>query len=243
VPDRSGLLVYYHGGGFVLGNIATHEPVCHYLAARAQVRVLSVEYRLAPEHRFPAAFEDAMAAFDYALRNAEALGANPVRVAVGGDSAGGNLAASVSIHTARAAKPRFTLLFYPGTDVIARYPSRDLSADDFFLTDHDLNWFINHYLTAAQRSDPRVSVMLSTDLSGFPATYIATAGFDPLRDEGEAFAHRLAQAGIPVALRRHTDLIHAFANLADLGGRFQETLAEAAEALQAELAPHHGKEG
>jgi hypothetical protein len=110
-------------------------------------------------------------------------------------SAGANLAASVSIHTAGGAKPRFTLLFYPGTDVTARYPSRDLFAHDFFLTDHDLNWFIDHYLTDAQRSDPRVSVMLSTDLSGFPATYMATAGFDPLRDEGEAFAHRLAQAG------------------------------------------------
>jgi acetyl esterase len=159
-------------------------------------------------------------------------------VAVGGDSAGANLAASVSIHTARGVKPRFTLLFYPGTDVTARYPSRDLFANDFFLTDHDLNWFIDQYLTDAQRSDPRVSVMLATDLSGFPATYITTAGFDPLRDEGEAFAHRLAQAGVPVALRRHTDLIHAFANLADLGGRFREALTEAAVALQTGLAPH-----
>jgi acetyl esterase/lipase len=112
VAAGSGLLVYYHGGGFVLGDIATHAPVCHYLCARAQVRVLSVEYRLAPEHPFPAAFEDAMAAFDYAASHAEALGADPARVAVGGDSAGANLAASVSIHTARGVKPRFTLLFY-----------------------------------------------------------------------------------------------------------------------------------
>jgi acetyl esterase len=244
LPAGSGLLVYYHGGGFVLGNIASHESVCRYLAARARVRVLSVDYRLAPEHPFPAAVDDAMAAFDYAVRNAEALGADPGAVAVGGDSAGGNLAASVSLHAAPGAKPRFALLLYPGTDITARYPSQDLFAEEFFLTDDDISWFVDQYTAEAQRSDPRVSVMLADDLTGFPATYLTTAGFDPLRDEGEAFARRLLQAGVPVALRRHTDLIHGFANLVDLGGRFREALAEAAGALQTGLALHRvGTEG
>jgi acetyl esterase len=234
----SGLLVFYHGGGFVLGNIASHDPLCRYLAARAGVRVLSVDYRLAPEHPFPAAYEDAMAAFEYAVRNAEALGADPAAVAVGGDSAGGNLAASVSAHTAPGAKPRFALLFYPATDVTARYPSQDLFGEGFLLTDGDVAWFTDQYLTPGQLSDPRVSVLLAEDLTGFPATYLATAGFDPLRDEGEAFARRLAEAGAPVALRRHPGLIHGYASFADLGGRSREALAEAAGALRTGLALH-----
>ena len=238
LPAGSPLLVFYHGGGFVLGNIATHEAVCRYLAARAQVRVLSVDYRLAPEHPFPAAVEDAMAAFDYAVRNAEALGADPTAVAVGGDSAGGNLAASVSIGAAPGAKPRFALLFYPGTDLSTRYPSKDLFAEGFLLTDADITWFADQYVHPDARRDPRVSVLLAEDLTDFPATYLATAGFDPLRDEGEAFADRLAQAGVPVALRRHADLIHGFASFVELGGRFREALAEAAGALRTGLAMH-----
>jgi acetyl esterase len=241
LPTGSPLLVFYHGGGFVLGSIATHEPVCRYLAARAQVRVLSVDYRLAPEHPFPAAVEDGMAAFDYAVRNAEALGADPAAVAVGGDSAGGNLAASVSISAAPGAKPRFALLFYPATDLTTRFPSKDLFADGFLLTDADITWFTDQYVHPDARHDPRVSVLLAEDLTDFPATYLATAGFDPLRDEGEAFANRLAEAGVPVALRRQADLIHGFASLVELGGRFREALAEAAGALQAGLAMHRAE--
>jgi acetyl esterase len=238
LPSGSPLLVFYHGGGFVLGSIATHEPVCRYLAARAQVRVLSVDYRLAPEHPFPAAVEDGIAAFDYAVRNAEALGADPAAVAVGGDSAGGNLAASVSIGAAPGAKPRFALLFYPATDLTTRFPSKDLFAEGFLLTDDDITWFTDQYVHPDARHDPRVSVLLAEDLADFPATYLVTAGFDPLRDEGEAFADRLAEAGVPVAVRRHADLIHGFASFVELGGRFREALAEAAGALQAGLALH-----
>ena len=238
LPVGSGLLVYYHGGGFVLGDIASHDPLCRYLAARAGVRVLSVDYRLAPEHPFPAAYEDAVVAFDFAVRNAQALGADPGQVAVGGDSAGGNLAASVSLHSVPGAKPAFALLFYPATVIPTRFPSKDLFAEGFLLSDADIAWFIDNYLDPADHADPRVSVLLAPDVTGFPATYLATAGFDPLRDEGEAFAERLANAAVPVVLRRHPELVHGFASLADLSSRSREALAEAAGALRAGLALH-----
>lgn len=234
LPTGSGLLVFFHGGGFVLGNLASHDSVCRYLAARAGVRVLSVDYRLAPEHPFPTPYEDALAAYEYALHNAESLGADPTAVAVGGDSAGGNLSAAIGVHA--EVKPRFALLFYPATHITARYPSQDLFGDGFLLTDDDISWFTRQYLTQEQRADPRVSVLLAEDLSGFPATYLTTAGFDPLRDEGEAFAARLVESGVQVVMRRHPDLVHGFANLADLGGRSREALAEAAGALKTGLA-------
>jgi len=229
-------LFFIHGGGWFQGNLDTAEVECGPVASAVPCTVVSVDYRLAPEHPFPAAVEDGIAAFDYAVRNAEALGADPAAVAVGGDSAGGNLAASVSISAAPGAKPRFALLFYPATDLTTRFPSKDLFADGFLLTDADITWFTDQYVHPDARHDPRVSVLLAEDLTDFPATYLVTAGFDPLRDEGEAFANRLAEAGVPVALRRQADLIHGFASLVELGGRFREALAEAAGALQAGLA-------
>jgi acetyl esterase/lipase len=235
----SPLLVFFHGGGWVIGSLDTHDGVCRYLAHHANVRVLSVGYRLAPEHPFPVAADDAFAAYRYAVEHAEALGADPAAVAVGGDSAGGNLAAVVCLDAVAHGGPRpvFQLLFYPTTDPSTRRRSRDLFADGFFLTDADMTWFVDHYLPDTQtRTDPRAAVLLAADLRGLPPTYLATAGFDPLRDEGNAFADRLREAGIPVVKRQHDDLIHGFANFIPLGTRFREAVAEAAGALRTGLA-------
>ncbi len=239
LPAGSPLLVYFHGGGWVIGSLDTHDLTCRYLARNAQVRVLSVGYRLAPEHHFPAAADDAYTAFRFAAANAETLGADPSAIAVGGDSAGANLAATVCLDTVRASGPRpvFQLLFYPATDMTTRRRSRDVFADGFFLTDDDMTWFLDHYVPDVDtRSDPRVSVLLADDLRGLPPAYVATAGFDPLRDEGNAFADRLREAGVPVVKRQHDDLIHGFVSFINLGTRFREAVSEAAGALRTGLA-------
>jgi acetyl esterase len=238
LPAGSPLLVYFHGGGWVLGSINTHDVPCRYLARNAQVRVLSVDYRLAPEHPFPAAVDDAFTAFRFAMRNAEALGADPSAIAIGGDSAGGTLAAAVCLQALKKGpRPVFQLLFYPVTDGSARRRSRDLFADGFFLTDDDMTWFFDHYCPdVEERRDPRISVLLADDLRGLPPAYIVTAGFDPLRDEGNAFADRLRDAGVPVVKRQHDDLIHGFVHFVNLGTRFREAVSEAAGALRTGLA-------
>jgi acetyl esterase len=231
----SPLLVFFHGGGFTVGSLDSHDSPCRFLADRAGVRVLSVDYRLAPEHRFPAAAQDAVAAFEYAVEHAEEFGADPRLVAVGGDSAGGNLAAVVCEQTARqgAKGPVFALLFYPVTDCVEERETRRRYAQGYFLTLADITYYTDHYVPDhAQRADPRCSPLRAPDLSGYPPTYIATAGFDPLRDEGEEFAARLRAAGVPVALRRHRELIHAFVNFLGVGDRCREAMAEAAGALR-----------
>jgi acetyl esterase len=239
LPPGSPLLVYFHGGGWVIGSVDSHDGVCRYLAHQANLRVLSVGYRLAPEYPFPIAADDASAAYRYAVERAEALGADPAAIAVGGDSAGGNLAAVVCLDAVRYGGPRpvFQLLFYPATDPSVRRRSRDLFADGFFLTDADMTWFEDHYCPdVATRRDPRVAVLLADDLRGVPPTYLATAGFDPLRDEGNAFADRLRDAGVPVVKRQHDDLIHGYASFINLGTRFREAVSEAAGALRTGLA-------
>ncbi len=233
------LLVYYHGGGWVVGDLDTHDGVCRFLAAAAGVAVLSVDYRLAPEHPFPAAVEDSLAAFAWAAENAASLGADPARIAVGGDSAGGNLSASVSL-LARAAggpTPAMQLLIYPVTDALGGQRSRELFAEGFLLTRGDMDYFEAHYLPpGADPADPRVSVLQAPDLSGLPPAYVATAGFDPLRDEGEAYALRLREAGVPVALRRHPGLIHSFANETAVSRSSRGAMLETAGALRMGLA-------
>ncbi|HWM05263.1 MAG TPA: alpha/beta hydrolase [Actinophytocola sp.] len=239
LPPGSPLLVYFHGGGWVIGSVDTHDGTCRYLARQANLRVLSVGYRLAPEYPFPVAADDATTAYRYAVERAETLGADPAAIAVGGDSAGGNLAAVVCLDAVRAGGPRpvFQLLFYPATDPSVRHRSRDLFADGFFLTDADMTWFIDHYCPdIGTRTDPRVAVLLAADLRGMPPAYIATAGFDPLRDEGNAFADRLREAGVPVVKRQHDDLIHGFVSFLNLGSRFREAVSEAAGALRTGVA-------
>jgi len=238
IDDRSGLLVFFHGGGWVIGTRASHDNISRFLANYAQVRVLSVEYRLAPEDPFPAAADDALTAFDYAHAKADELNVDRDRIAVGGDSAGGNLAAVVAQQAVRRGgpAPAFQLLFYPGVDATVRRRSRELFGDGFFLTDDDMTWFVDHYAPeGVDRSDPRLSPLLAEDVSGLPPAYIATAGFDPLRDEGEAYAAKLLDAGVPVALSRQPDLIHGYVNFLGVGTRFREAAAEAAGALRVGL--------
>jgi acetyl esterase len=215
-PPPRPLLVYFHGGGWCVGSLETHDGSCRFLAAHSGAAVLSVDYRLAPEHPFPAAADDALAAFRWAAGSAEELGADPRRIAVIGDSAGGNLAASVSLMSRDAGGPlpAMQVLIYPVTDAVGGQRSRDLFARGFLLTKADKDWFERHYLPDPTASaDPRVSVLRADDLAGLPPAYVTTAGFDPLRDEGEAYAERLRAAGVRTALRRHPGLIHGFANL------------------------------
>jgi acetyl esterase len=229
------LLVYYHGGGWVIGDLDTHDGLCRFLATHADVVVLSVDYRLAPEHPFPAAVEDALAAFEWASAHTGEIGADPARIAVGGDSAGGNLAAAVSLlaRDGDGPRPAMQLLIYPVTDTAGGQPSRDLFATGFMLTRADMDWFESHYLPdGADHTDPRVSMLGAENLAGLPPAYVATAGFDPLRDEGEAYAARMREAGVRVALRRHPGLVHSFANMTAFSPTARAAMLEAAGALR-----------
>jgi acetyl esterase len=234
------LLVYYHGGGWVVGDLDTHDGICRFLAAAAGVAVLSIDYRLAPEHPFPAAAEDAWSAFAWSAANGERLGIDPARIAVGGDSAGGNLAAGVSIAAREEGgrRPAMQLLIYPVTDSGGEFPSRRLFSDGFLLTKVDMDLFEGHYLPpGTDAGDPRVSIFGVPDLSDLPPAYVATAGFDPLRDEGEAYALRMREAGVKVGLRRHPGLIHGFANQTAASRTSRAAMLEAAGALRMGLAP------
>ncbi len=233
------LLVFYHGGGWVLGDLETHDAVCRLVCRDAGVHVLAVDYRRAPEHPAPAAAEDALAAFTWAAQHAGELGADPERVAVGGDSAGGNLAAVVAQQARDAGGPAPVLqwLLYPATDFTAVTRSRTLFASGFLLTKADMDWFEACYVEGSglQRTDPRVSPVLAADLSGLAPALIVTAGFDPLRDEGDQYAAALRDAGTRVDHRRMGSLTHGFANLFALGGGSATGTSAVVSALRAHL--------
>jgi acetyl esterase len=227
------LLVYYHGGGFTYGDLDTHDGVCRLLCRHSGAHVLAIDYRLAPEHPFPAAVEDARAAFAWAVEHARDLGADAARVGVGGDSAGGNLAAVVSQLAVAdgGPAPALQLLIYPATDFTRRRPSRELFAEGFLLTQSEMDWFERNYLGSvddAKGSDPRVSPLLHPDLSGLAPAIVITAGFDPLRDEGEDYALALREAGTPAALRRFPTFIHAFTAAAGVSRAAREAVIEIA---------------
>ncbi|MFY2860906.1 alpha/beta hydrolase [Mycobacterium sp. THU-M104] len=233
------LLVFYHGGGWALGDLDTHDVLCRLTCRDGGIHVLSVDYRLAPEHMAPAAVEDAYAAFVWACENAGELGATPGRVAVGGDSAGGNLAAVVCQQARDEGGPTPVLqwLIYPRTDFTARTRSLSLFARGFLLTKRDIDWFHAQYLrdSGVDPADPRVSPLLAESLSGLAPALIAVAGFDPLRDEGENYAAALRAAGTPVDLRSMRSLTHGFANLFPLGGASAAATSELVSALRAHL--------
>jgi acetyl esterase len=233
------LLVFFHGGGWVVGDLDTHDSPCRFITREGELLVLSVGYRRAPEHRFPAAVEDALAAFRWAVANASELGADPHAIAVGGDSAGGNLAAVVAQLATRdgGPAPAFQLLFYPVTDLSTKRRSYELFSEGFFLSERQMDWYRGHYLPdRAATLDPRASPLLAEDVSGLPPAYIAVAGFDILRDEGEEYAARLRDAGVPVALRRHPGIVHGFVNAVDVGRVGREATLEAVGALRLGLA-------
>jgi len=233
------LLVFFHGGGHVIGSLETHDDLCRELCRSGAVHVLSVDYRLAPEHRAPAGADDAYAAYLWAREHAAELGADPDRVAVGGDSAGGNLAAVVSLRAraAGAPAPALQLLLYPVTDHGAQTRSRTLFADGFFLTRRDMDWFTARFLDGApvDGSDPDVSPLLAADHSGLAPALIATAGFDPLRDEGRQYAQALRDAGTPVDYREYGSVVHGFANFFPLGGASATATADVISAMRAHL--------
>ena len=239
-PEPGGphpLLVYYHGGGFLYGDLDTHDNVCRILCRHAGAHVLAIDYRLSPEHPFPAAVDDARAALRWAFANAERLGADPNRIGVGGDSAGGNLAAvtaQLASHDGGPA-PALQLLIYPVTDFTVRRRSRDLFGEGFLLTDAEMNWFEDNYLGVERTNarDPRASPLLAEDLSGLAPAFVVTAAFDPLRDEGEAYVEALREAGTPATLRRFPGFIHGFINGAGVSRTARDAVVEIAGATRA----------
>ena len=237
-PPAAPLVIYFHGGGWVVGSLESHDQTCRFLARESGARVLSVDYRLAPEHPHPAAVKDAVAALRWARANAAALGADPERIALAGDSAGGNLAAVAALETADAGEgAAMQALIYPVCDLSRKSRSYRLFREGFFLTERQMDWYRDHYLAEpAQAREPRVSPLLRSDLAGAPPTYLAAAGFDPLRDEALAFAGRLHEDGVAVELRLHRGLVHGFANAVGAGRAAPAAMAEVAAALRAGLA-------
>jgi len=232
------LLVFFHGGAWIYGDLDSHDPVCRFLAEQARVRVLAIDYRLAPEHPFPAAYDDCLAAYRWVVEHADSLGADPKRLAVGGDSAGGTLAATTAIEAAREGLPlAFQLLVYPATDMRGGTASRALFAEGFYLTEQFMELGQASYLTCpADLTDPHASPLLADLPAGLAPAYVVTAGFDPLRDEGEAYARKLADAGVELELRRFPHLIHGFFNLVGAGRAGRAAVAEIAARLRSALA-------
>lgn len=225
------LLVFIHGGGFIYGGLESHDAACRFLAERSGVRVLAVTYRLAPEHPFPAAYDDALAGFRWAIDHADQLGADPARIGVGGDSAGGNLAAGVAL--AFGGRCAFQLLVYPTTTVEHDTESARLFGEGFFLTSAFMELAGSSYVApGTDPRDPHLAPMWAEVPDDLAPAYLCTAGFDPLRDEGEAYAAKLADAGVKVEVRRFEDQIHGFLNVVGAGRSAKAAAAEVAAALR-----------
>lgn len=227
-------LVYIHGGSFMHGDLDSHDPLCRVLAEKAQVRVIAVDYRRAPESPFPAAPDDAWAAWTWVNAHAAGIGVDPTRIAVGGDSAGGNLAAGVAQRAVRdgGPAPAFQLLIYPVTQFGQPTKSRELYAEGFYLTRAGMDFADESYLVGDEDlSDPRLSPLMG-DPTGVAPAHVVTAGFDPLLDEGEAYADRMREAGVPVDYHCEEGLVHAFANMSGLGRSAPAAVRRIAAALQ-----------
>jgi len=247
--ERGGLrpaLIYFHGGGWVIGSVETHDPICRSLAKESGAVVISVDYRLAPEHKFPAAVEDAHAAAKWVCSNAQRLGIDASRIVISGDSAGGNLAAVVALRCRDDGGPVLAaqVMIYPVTDVglseTASY--RELS-EGYFLGRDEMAWFVGHYLPSPEAArNPEASPLIATKLSGLPPALVITAEFDPLRDEGEAYAERLRQAGVPVTLTRYPGMIHGFFVMRGAINTGQQAIRQVAEFVRgvAALQKTHG---
>jgi acetyl esterase len=229
------LLLYFHGGGWVLGGIETHDATCRELANGAGSVVVSVDYRLAPEHKFPAAAEDCYAATQWAVAHAAEVGADARRVAVAGDSAGGNLAAVVSQMARDRGGPVlvFQLLVYPATAAAFDTPSYRDNAEGYLLTTADMRWFWGHYLAdEADAASPYASPLRAARLAGLPPALVITAEFDPLRDEGEQYGQRLDDAGVPARVSRYDGMIHGFFGMTHLMDKARAAVQEACTNLR-----------
>ncbi len=227
------LIVFFHGGGFVVGGLDTHDAPCRILCRHAGAHILSVDYRLAPEHPFPAPLEDGRAALRWATTHAAELGADPARVAVAGDSAGGNIATIAAWQANRDGGPSPTLqvLLYPVTTAESTH-SRELFAAGFLLDRGLMEWFSVQYASKADLADPRLSILRAGGFGGMSPAFVVTAGFDPLRDEGEAYAGALREEGVTVTTRRFPGLIHGFCNLIGTSPSSREALVEVAGATR-----------
>ncbi len=229
------VLVYFHGGGFVIGDLETHDATCRQIANESGAKVIAIDYRLAPEHKFPAAPEDCYTATKWVENNASNLGVDPNRIAVGGDSAGGNLAAAVCL-MAKQKGPHivFQLLFYPVTQYRANTESMKEFAEGYFLERRSMDWFFDQYTDAAtvDPNDPRLSPLAASDLSGLPRAYIVTAGFDPLRDEGKAYADKLNRAGVAAVYLDYPTMIHGFVGMSAVLPQARQAIADACTALR-----------
>lgn len=234
LPRPAPALIYFHGGGFVVGGLDSHDAVCRVLATEADCVTIAVDYRMAPEHPFPAAPDDALAAFRQAVARAEALGIDRRRIAVGGDSAGGNLSAVVSLDTREdPVRPALQLLIYPATDLTMSFPSIERLGRGFMLEKVQMEWYMRQYVPdASGRSHPRASPWFAPDVAGAPAAAVFTAGFDPLRDEGEAYARKLAAAGVPVTYTCHGSMFHGHINVCGGLSNARPLLSEMATALR-----------
>ena len=237
-PEGDGplpVLVFFHGGGWVVGNLESHDATCRALANAAGCITLAVDYRLAPEHKFPAAPEDCYEATKWAVLNAAALGGDPQRVAVGGDSAGGNLAAAVALMSGDRGAPSlaYQLLLYPVTNHSFDTESCKQNGEDYLLTKDSMVWFWDHYLENDEAGkNPYASPLLAKYVNSPPPGLVITAEFDPLRDEGEAYGKRLQDAGADIKISRYDGTIHGFFSFFHLDAQ-KKALAEVAEELKA----------
>ena len=237
------VLVYFHGGGFVMGNLDGVDRTCRVLANASGCIVVSVDYRLAPEHKFPAAVNDAYAAVKYVSEHAAEFNADPKRLAVGGDSAGGNLAAVVSLIARERGGPAvaFQLLVYPVTDYDDNRPSLQEYAEGNLLTRNAVRYFWGHYLSWPEDGlHSHASPLKAESLAGLPPAMVITAECDPIRDQGEAYAHRLREAGVPVTLKRYEGAIHVFFQLGGVIDSGKQAVADAGAALRAALRAEAG---
>lgn len=242
-PAAPGLLpglVFFHGGGFIIGDIESHDGLCRALCDGSSCKLVSVDYRLAPEHPFPAAVEDAFAATVFVAAQAEELGIDPDRLAVGGDSAGGNLAAVAAQLAKQAGAPKlcFQLLIYPVAQMASapEIAAARAGGKSYFLEHQALDWFTRWYAPDARhRGDPRLSPLLSPDLRGLPPAYVVTAGLDPLCEEGRDYADALGRAGVPVTHVNYPGMIHGFFSFRGRLPKAREAATAAAGALRAAL--------
>ncbi len=228
------ILIYYHGGGWVVGDLETHDGICRQLAKSSKLLVVSVDYRLAPEHPYPIPLEDAYNSLLWIKENGQTIGGNPQQIAVGGDSAGGNLAAAVALKARDENGPKisYQALIYPVTD-LSKLTTQSYQnfKEGFFLTRDMMAQYIDYYVPAANRKEAYVSPLLADNLQDLPPTLVITAGFDPLRDEGEQYGERLKAAGIPTTITRYKDTIHGFFGLEALGKAGVEAIQEVGDKL------------